>query len=176
MNFGPFESKLISIAKKNIGAPSNYLAPFPQADSVQKILELSCLVANSPTTPSLVTIKFDFSERQAAYYLSALKYLGLAIKDPQSRGGWISTPLSKKIASLPGESQSILLAELILSTDSCAKSFLHCVANRGISYDEAIAIFNGSTDSYDCTGETVRRRAKTVHSWVTWVFETFCTK
>ena len=165
-----FKNTCIEFARTKINLPPSSDAPFPQADSVERLIEIAELITKKPVGKNEVSLIFEFEERQAAYYLNACKYLGLAEQRKMATESlWVGSPTAKSIFASKKSSQIKYFCLLILSVDSCAKTFLALQDDKALSKKEIQHIFNRSKDSLHCSGETTKRRAKTVEAWAKWV-------
>jgi hypothetical protein len=165
-----FKKTCVDFARSKINQPPSSDAPFPQADSVDRLIKIAELITKKPVSKNEIAAIFDFEERQASYYLNACKYLGLAEQRKVSKESiWSGSPTAKNIFASNKSSQIEYFCLLILSIDSCAKIFLALQDNKTIGKPEIQHIFNRSKDSLNCSGETTKRRAKTVEAWAKWV-------
>ena len=165
-----FKNTCVEFARSKIEIPPLSNAPFPQADSVERLMKITELITRKPVSKNEIASIFEFEERQASYYLNACKYLGLAEqRKVVSESVWVGSPTAKKIFASDKSSQIKHFCLLILGIDSCAKTFLALQNNKSLSKKDVENIFNRSKDSLFCTGETTKRRAKTVESWAKWV-------
>lgn len=165
-----FRKTLIQYAESRVDSIPISNSPFPQADSINRIIELSKLLTNKPMGIDEVADALAFVGRQSSYYLNACSYLGLAEKKKVgTESFWVATTIAMKIFAKDKDFQIKQICLLILSIDSCAKIFLRLQSDKNLDKSEIIMIFDRSQDSVYCSGETTKRRATTVATWARWV-------
>ena len=165
-----FRKTLIQYSESRVNSMPISNSPFPQADSIDKIIELSKLLTKKPMGIDDVAESLAFVGRQSSYYLNACSYLGLAEKKKVGTDSfWVATTIAMKIFAKDKEFQVKQICLLILSIDSCAKIFLRLQSENNLDRSDIVMIFNRSQDSVYLSGETTKRRATTVAAWVRWV-------
>lgn len=153
--------------------PENPDVPFPQADRIDRILSLVEFLSGKPDGASTTEIScfMGMVERQAAYYPSAGRYLGLFAK-PRP-GITMLTQRAKIMLSHKSRSERLLcFASFILEHAVFHELYQRAlefggVPNKGtvISVMADLRVLEGSTDSM------LRRRATTASSWLKWLLE-----
>ncbi len=139
----------------------------PQADDVERIVDIPLAVAEGANTPRTISARHGFHLRQGLYYLQAAEMLGfvrrkreqyqlsaegrryVALTQPQRK-----ELLSRKMLSLPIISN--IVDELLLSP-------LHRLSREDV---ETIA-----SSGTGISGTTTSRRVHTIFSWLTWLGE-----
>ena len=145
------------------GAPDN--TPFPQADSVSKIIDLVDAVAGGVEEREELADRFDYDVRQSDYYGNAARYLGLV---DRRAGGF--GPLAETLDfARAGLTQRL-------------STMMRAVASRPVFRDCMVALEVGAPLAQEqvaelvqrhtgFAGSTSNRRAQTVQAWMRWVEE-----
>lgn len=142
--------------------------PYPQANDLDKVVDLISSVKQGYTTKSDLAGVFDFDERQGDYYGNAGRYLGLIDK---SNSNFILTRLGDEFLAIKSASQRTEFILQQLFKRPTFRSMFKLIAEKKIGIDsipnEVIASFIGKYTNL--TGSTPPRRASTVRSWLNWV-------
>lgn len=149
------------------GDPSLFEGTLPQANTNEFLFDLLDFLSEEPQTVATIAERFNFVGRQADYYFNALRYFGLAIKDGPYR---LLSDEGKRIAALPIRDQYLAVAKLMLQVGPVARGFLEFRATAVMPTTEQFMewmIQHGFNRGID--GSTVRRRAGTLVSWVSWL-------
>ncbi len=143
---------------------------FPQADNFDRIINLCELLKEHPMTKYEITIKYAFDARQADYYTSAARYLGLVEKKKDNKDVIFSlTPKGESILCLKYKSRHMDFCRAILSHEVFAKSLEMRLKNNNITKQDILKIMK-NCDLYNLESEaTYNRRASTVKSWIEWI-------
>lgn len=135
---------------------------FPQANSIERIIEIIGLVQNNSLSETQICIRTGIVSRQARYYLFAMRYLGILNDLFQL------TSFGRQLMKLKSESRSIRqeLRNKILSIEIFNIAYNYVIDNGKPIKREEIAqmIIRETTLSYT----TAYRRATTVSKWVEW--------
>lgn len=147
--------------------------PFPQANSMPRIINLLELLSIKDMQKQEITSEYDFDERQTNYYTDALRYLGLVEK--YKADTYIRFKLSdhgKELMRLNIKDRQLMIANLILSHKPFNES-LKVWMNTGIVPDTAtIENIMKESDLYNVgTDSTYHRRASTITGWLKWILE-----
>jgi hypothetical protein len=144
--------------------------PYPQANDLDKVVDLVSLVDSGLTTKTEIADFFEFDERQGDYYANAGRYLGLLDRE---NGRYVITDLGQQFTQTRSISaKSRLLIEQLLTRPSFRATFelllqrdleLDAVSNKEMA--AAVAQFTNLSRS------TPGRRASTVRSWLRWILE-----
>lgn len=146
-------------------AKEDLTIPFPQADDIDKVVDLlSVLDKGSVSTKELTDI-FDFVGRQADYYRNAARYLGLLV---QNR-------ITSKGRSLLSESHRInrieILARCMIARPVFREAIKILVLNdynlQILSLKDIRKIIE--LHRTDISGDTIKRRSYTVKKWLEWL-------
>ena len=136
--------------------------PFPQADKLERVINLCELLSASDLTKQDITTEYDFNERQADYYANAGRYLGLIDKTGQAR--YVLSTSGRQLLAMNWKNRQLYLCRLILS---------HKVFHETLSLYFRSGIFPEITPiiqrSSHISGDTLSRRGATVRSWLNWI-------
>jgi len=142
--------------------------PFPQADDLNKIVDLVQLNNYEIKTPQTIFEFFEFTERQSYYYAGAAVYLGFVERASQLLE---LTAAGKSFAQIVSRSQRTkVLLEQMLKRPALRKSMELLMARgfdlKNIDNREIADIIQAETK---LTGTTPLRRAATVKKWLKWM-------
>jgi hypothetical protein len=133
--------------------------PFPQADDLTKVIDVTDILASSPADKDQIAERFQVDPRQGDYYANAAAWLGLAERFDRrfqlTKAGQHFNKMSrvKRIAEL---------AALLAQMPGFAEA-INAVA-RGTSIEDS-DIAKIIDKVYGYTGSTTTRRALTVRAW-----------
>lgn len=153
-----------TLAAKSISNPVSRVAPFPQADNPERLIgTLRLIEANKSPGQMVEHLKID--DRQVNYYVSALAFLGLAVRNEQ--GSWeLATDIPDSEFELEKE-----LVKLMIQVPPVAQVFLegnrYSRANFNIS--QAKKALRESAFGSELSDSTIERRAQTIASWCRWI-------
>lgn len=159
---------LCEVKKDNSKTDKN--APFPQADSLEKILAAFLKLDQcGPLTKEELFADENIKPRQYDYYASALRWMRLAQKDRDQHGiRHLLTELGSSLAKKPTKEILFEMAKIIFSNDLC-HLFLF---DEDPKIPERIEKRNGLNREKTTYG----RRIKTIKSWKKYFQEAFpCT-
>lgn len=165
-------TELVALAKETPKA-ARFHAPFPQADNFNRVIDLVEILIDKPRELGELTTIYGFVGRQSNYYSDAARYLGLVEKRTGANGRkyLYATPLAVNIAKLEFRDRSLEYAKLLVSVDAISTTFLRAAnSNSQPNVSEVREIFNNSTDSQYLSGSTIERRALTIKSWASWLW------
>ena len=141
--------------------------PFPQADNLGRLIDLVEAVASGLATQDDLSLRYDFTIRQAAYYANAARFLGLL---SQKTGALQLSPQGVQFA---GSGRTARHAQLIKSLAQLPvfRPALEILQSSGRppSNHRLAELIRESTE---LKGSTVLRRAGTVAAWLRWVDQT----
>ncbi len=142
--------------------------PFPQADDLNKIVDLVQLNEYEIKTPQSISEFFEFTERQSYYYAGAAVYLGFVERADQLLE---LTVIGKSFAHIVSRSQRTkVILEQMLKRPTLRKSLELLMAKdfdlKRIDNREIADIIQAETA---LTGTTPQRRAATVKKWLMWM-------
>jgi hypothetical protein len=134
-------------------------APFPQADSFERVYEIFLKVAEMQNIEKEdLFLNYNLVGRQHGYYLNVLIWLGLVRRD---EGRVVLTELGEEITTYPEKLQVFKIAEIAFS-NGIFNAFLNTDKPE---ISETLRQVNGLT-----TESTFKRRMKTVISWKKFFF------
>ena len=136
----------------------------PQADSVERIMALPFLVEEGHVTAAAISRSNGITIRQANYYSHACQGLGLV----KRKGKHLClTPAGSRFVSLPPGERSRLIenqmARLPLIREIISELYRQGTLTRG-------GITAIITKNSNLSGQTPARRAKTLFSWLSWLY------
>lgn len=148
--------------------------PFPQADKLDRVINLCELLLNSEgLTQQEVTEIYGFDKRQTDYYFNAGRYLGLIEKSNIDKN--IEFNLTKKgemIFKDPIVLRNIKIIELILSFEVFNKSLdLYLSQAEPPLIEDIVKIMENIEFKRSMNKTTIKRRAGTVKGWINWILE-----
>lgn len=145
----------------------------PQADDLNKILELLTLINSGQNTVTEIADYFVFDERQSNYYGEAAEFLGLITRN---RGVFELTERGFQFISTKPSRQQLFIAKLVINS-WFFKELIRRARRKGYYTDLDIQnlIESVEKDSGDkrYTKSTVGRRIKTINSWTKWIGDEF---
>lgn len=141
---------------------------FPQANDLDKVVDLAQAALAGPMTKAQVAEAFDFDERQGDYYGNAACYLGIM---ERADGAFKLTPEGEAFAALRSRARRTeWLARAMLRVPSL-RAGIALLAERNfraerIAQGELAAIIRDRTSLGASTPE---RRASTLRAWLAWL-------
>jgi hypothetical protein len=142
--------------------------PFPQADDFHRVADLVDAVAAGMRTKTEIAERFDFTERHSDYYGNAACFLGLVHRSRAT--GFEPTLLGHRFATEPWGTRNRRLLETLAGMPVFRQGMVHLLENQfppGIKLIEEWMVAEANVG-----GSTVRRRARTVLRWLSWVQNT----
>jgi hypothetical protein len=137
----------------------------PQANDVNKIIELVFKVSEGVNNYRDVAGYFQFDERQSSYYREAAEALGLVCS---KNGKYHLTEVGKELVQLPAEKRNLFFAGL-LADFNLVKDALDTLREKGNLNQTGIEALIAENSSL--TGSTIPRRAGSLMSWLRWMSE-----
>lgn len=174
----PDTKDLAELAKAGIGQVNRTGAPFPQADSLERVIDLVGILIEKPRTVDDLATYYGFDSRQSDYYFNAAKFLGLATSRTSHDGTEYreATELANSIFLLPFKEKYLEIARRVLATDVIAKCFLELLKGSSMGVTEISVIFENSHDSNKSpvaadklSDVTIMRRSGTIRGWLNWL-------
>lgn len=143
----------------------NHAAQFPQADNLDFVYQVFVDLQEEGLNRYTFSEKYLISDRQGAYYLNALCFIGLAEKKGKNT---CLTEQGKIIQMLsePFRKKVFLLA--ILENEFVCNTFHACKGKERAEQKEAAEILIEGTYGIS-EPETRSRRARTLLSWFRWI-------
>lgn len=145
--------------------------PFPQADSLERVINLCSEMAQRETSMTKEDIWqfFGFTDRQADYYVNASIYLGLACK--VDRSTYNLSPQSKTLFSskMSYSQRNRAIVSLILQHSVFRDCFQATMqAGHELAKAQYEHIMRQHTEC-NLTDNLYSRRASTVKHWIRWI-------
>ena len=138
--------------------------PVPQADDLNKVIDLVSFLFNNPADKFEIAEHFEFDERQGDYYGNASFYIGLTYKHGTK---FILTSLGQKISQLKNrKKRNLEVIKAILRT-----KFFNDLVKLYIKNDYKLddqQIINRIKQE-GLTRTTPERRKSTIISWLSWI-------
>lgn len=137
---------------------TGFNAPFPQADRLDKILEVFYLLGEKgEATKEELFEGLDFVPRQWDYYLNALVWLGLIVYDKESRLNKLSD-LGSKLILMPERKRLLKIGQIAFSNE-VFNCFLE--NDEPVVIDDRLLRINGLNPE----ATTTFRRFRTIVGW-----------
>lgn len=146
----------------------------PQADDLNKIVQLVEIVDDGNNTSALVADYFGFDLRQSSYYREAAEYLGLMEFD--SNNLYSLTPLGSQLLLQSIESYPRFLAKLVVNSWIFVELIQRARTRGAFSVDDIDSVIQSVQKSDGAprySGDTVRRRRQTIVAWIGWLTNQF---
>lgn len=146
--------------------------PFPQANSIERIINLCELLnENDFISKENITQNYDFNTRQTDYYLNAGKYLGLICDDKRDNElGGILTEKGRKIFELSIKERQIEFIKVILSHKVYNEVLKKYFENGEMPSKNQIVEIMKASNLYNIKSDvTFFRRSSTILSWINWI-------
>lgn len=140
-----------------------YKGLIPQANDLDKVLELVFRVDSGMTDAASIASHFSFDTRQSSYYREAAEALGLVYKEGSR---YHLTETGEHLMSLGAEDRNIMFAK-ILSNFNLVKDSMDLLKNKGSLNRADIERLVAAKSNL--TGSTVGRRASSLMSWFKWL-------
>ena len=145
--------------------------PFPQADSLDRVINLCELLQEEPKTRDYITENYAFDSRQTNYYTDAGRYLGLIDKNRED--GIIKfylTTEGEKVLNLSYKQRQLEFARLILQHKPFYEYLKMYFENfEKPTRDETVRVMEQSELYNVESQETYKRRASTIRGWIDWI-------
>ena len=148
----------------------NYTVPFPQADNLELVYQIFVDMDELGLNRYSFADKYGMADRQGAYYLNAICFIGLAEKKGKNtflngRGKTIQLlgePFRRKVFQLA-----------ILENQFICDTYHKCKGKDKSEQKEIVSILIEGT--YGISDETTKeRRARTLVSWYRWFEQQHC--
>ncbi|WP_455539450.1 DUF7226 domain-containing protein [Terrisporobacter sp.] len=139
--------------------------PFPQANNLDLIYDLFCGFEESGMSNSMVGKKYDMAEREGAYYLNALYYIGFLEKH---RVKYFLNHRGIEIKQLPDDKRIKNFAKVILDNEFIGRVYLKTkfITKRSEKKEYIAKCIQKETHlGYS----TSYRRASTIIAWLDWL-------
>jgi hypothetical protein len=148
-------------------------APFPQADSFLRVMDLLSILCGGELTRTEVTLKYEFDPRQTSYYVSACEYLGFIerFRTADNERGYRLTASARRTMSLPYRQKHLALIRKTLENPVFHRAFgIFVETNSRPDKEKICQIMQESKFSHPINMTTINRRSSTVIAWFDWMF------
>lgn len=141
-----------------------YVAQFPQADNLEFVYQVFTDLTDEGMNRYSFAEKYNRADRQGAYYLNALCFIGLAEK--KGKDTFLSKQ-GKLIQQLEEPFRRKVFMLAILENQFICDTYHSCKMREGSDQKDYIeTMIEGSYGITDST--TKERRARTLSSWYKW--------
>lgn len=160
---------------QNIQIVNEPKIPFPQADRMDRIINLIELLNEHEMTKQEITSRYEFDERQTNYYTDAGRYLNFIEKFNSSDGNitFKLSPLGNHIMQLSYKERQLEVIKQILS-HRVFNLVLDLYLSNGTIPDKNIIVQimeNSHLNNVEAKS-TYIRRSRTVTGWINWIIST----
>ena len=137
----------------------------PQANDIDKILDLPLAIAKGANSKNLIIRRYDFDGRQADYYLEAAEVLGLVQRES---GMYLLTEDGMEYQRMSPQQRKMMVASSMISVPIVAIILGRLMtSNRKLlPKTEVESLIKKYTR---IRGTTVKRRANCVIRWLEWI-------
>jgi len=149
------------LTNKNRTAPQG--VPFPQADDLSKVFDVTDILTAGPATKEEISERFDVDPRQGDYYANAASWLGLAEK---SKHRFRLTLAGRNFSKKGRIDRLVEMAQLVCEMPAFSETARAMVGGAPPTTKETADIISRA---YPLTGSTPIRRASTVRAWIEWL-------
>lgn len=146
--------------------------PFPQANSMARIINLIELLNAKPMTKDDITSEYAFDSRQTNYYTDAARYLGLIDKERDNERNIIFqlSRLGRHIMKLPYKERQLAIATQILQHRAFKDTLrLHLQCGEMPDASAIVQIMKSAELYHVDADSTYYRRSSTIIGWVNWI-------
>lgn len=140
-----------------------YNGPIPQANDLDKVLELVYKVSEGINSATSIAEYFSFDVRQSSYYREAAEALGLVRSE---NGKYTLTEIGMKLVSLPADKRNTFFASILLDFSVVNESIQILEHKKTLSRTDLESIVARNSN---LTGSTVARRALSLSAWLKWI-------
>lgn len=142
--------------------------PVPQADDINKVIDLITFLSANPSDKFQIANYFEFDERQGDYYANAGCYVRLLEKNGNL---FQPTSVGKEIIAITNRhARNIKVVESILSTELFNDLLKLFVTQDNSITDQQII---ERIEKEGLTGSTTNRRKSTIKAWMQWILNQF---
>ncbi len=164
-------SDLLEIAKGVQPVPEPEIS-FPQANSLERVINLCELLNTQPLSREQVTERYAFDTRQTNYYTDAARYLGLLEKQygEKHKPVYFLSSFGKRVMQLNYKQRQLAFCEAILQHRPFLETFQWFVKTGFMPNTEVIADIMRASGLYHVkSATTYERRSSTISSWIVWM-------
>lgn len=146
--------------------------PFPQANSMPRVINLLEKLNEDPMTREQITAMYAFASRQTNYYTDAGRYLGLVEKGRSEEGAPLFrlSPLGRQVMGLGYRERLLALTGQILRHRPFHEAVKLCLRSGRLPDNGAVVEIMKRSGLYGIgTDNTFSRRSSTVIKWIGWI-------
>lgn len=144
--------------------------PFPQANSMEKIINLVELLHNTPMEQRTITEKYGFDPRQTNYYADAGRYLGLIDRESGNHAKFKLSESGLRVVEQEYTQRQLSIVACMLKHKVFHDVLrFHLEHGKMPSKADIVNIMKGANLHNVEADTTYARRATTVSSWVNWI-------
>lgn len=146
---------------------------FPQANSMERVINLTELLAERDMSRQDITAEYAFNERQTNYYADAGRYLGMMEKfrDSESGVSFRLSPLGRSVMKLSYRERRLAFITQILRRQAFRETLILRLRSGKIPDVDTVVQKMRQAGLYHVESEnTYVRRSSTIISWVRWIF------
>lgn len=160
--------KQTDVLTDDSGCGVGRVPPFPQADSMQRVISLLEQLADHAMTTEEIAWRMQFRLRQSDYYFNAGAYMGLFRKVTTDEGVVVElTSLGCKVYGLPYRERQLALVKLLMEHQVFHTLFGKVLASETLPSKSVIV--EEMLRLRVCSEAVASRRAGTVASWLRWM-------
>lgn len=147
--------------------------PFPQADKFDRVIDLCEHLLNDEMSIDEITEKYAFDKRQADYYATAARYLGLIEKNESNRA-YKLTNYGTTIFRKDFKNKQLELVKAIFSHKVFYDIFREVISSGHMPERALIISIMKNNNLYNINSdETYNRRASTILGWINWIVDLY---
>lgn len=145
--------------------------PFPQADSLPRLINLLELLDERPMRRDEITAAYAFDARQTNYYTDAGRYLGLLEKHKEGQAiAYRLSSRGQQLMRLEHRTRQMTIAAAILQHRAFHEVLRRYLMTSAWPDRGAIVDIMRESGLYQVTSEnTYGRRASTIRGWLLWI-------
>lgn len=147
--------------------------PFPQADSFERVINLCELLYDENMTKNKVTETYEFTGRQASYYIDAGRYLGFVglSKGMEGREACL-TEKGRLVMRMSYREKQLAFVKAILEHRVFSESLRLYLKNAKLPQKSEIVPIMKTCQLYNVDSEkTYYRRASSILGWIDWALK-----
>ncbi len=146
---------------------------FPQADRMERIVNLMEMLSDRDMTKQDITNRYIFQERQTNYYTTAGLYLGFIQKGERRSDGFVYFSLSeagRRVMKMDYRERQITIATAILRHKVFNKTLkIHLQYGEMPNKNKIVEIMQECGVYHVESPKTFKRRASTIRGWIEWI-------
>lgn len=146
---------------------------FPQADSMERIVNLMEMLSDREMTKQDITNRYIFQERQTNYYTTAGLYLGFIQKGERRSDGFVYFSLSEagqRVMKMDYRERQMTIATAILRHKVFNETLkIHLQYGEMPNKNKIVEIMRECGVYHVGSPETFKRRASTIRGWIEWI-------